>query len=233
MRVAIWMKGLFFGLSLFLVLACPGWGAELRVTFIGNMALHITDGKTVLMTDYPYSSGAFGYMTYEASSVPDHADGLTLVTHFHSDHWNNLLFEASSLSLVAPPKLLESVAPDRRIPIELSEGGGRAAVDGIAIEAFLTPHRLTQEHYSYLVTWHGLKLFFSGDTESLDALLDIPDLDVAFVSPWLLEEMIASARKPNAKRLVVYHQAPGEELDLAIEFTELEQGEVLSIPFSD
>lgn len=33
---------------------------ELKFTFIGNMAFHVTDGKTTLVSDFPYRSGAFG-----------------------------------------------------------------------------------------------------------------------------------------------------------------------------
>jgi hypothetical protein len=34
--------------------------AGLEIRFIGNMAFSITDGKTTLLTDFPYRSGAFG-----------------------------------------------------------------------------------------------------------------------------------------------------------------------------
>ena len=34
------------------------------------MAFHITDGTTVLVSDFPYESGAFGYMKWKASAVP-------------------------------------------------------------------------------------------------------------------------------------------------------------------
>ncbi len=44
--------------------------AELRFTFIGNMAFHVTDGQDVLLTDFPYESGAFGYMKWEPRDVP-------------------------------------------------------------------------------------------------------------------------------------------------------------------
>ena len=42
------------------------------------------------------------------------------------------------------------------------------------------------DHASYLVTWHGLRLYFTGDTDSVDQLLAMKDLDYAFVSPWLI-----------------------------------------------
>lgn len=30
---------------------------ELRFTFVGNMAFHVTDGERVLLSDFPYESG--------------------------------------------------------------------------------------------------------------------------------------------------------------------------------
>jgi hypothetical protein len=38
---------------------------KLHFKFIGNQAFLITDGNTTLLTDFPYTSGAFGYMTYD------------------------------------------------------------------------------------------------------------------------------------------------------------------------
>ena len=43
---------------------------RLTARFIGNMAFAITDGKTTLYTDFPYESGAFGYMSYDFASLP-------------------------------------------------------------------------------------------------------------------------------------------------------------------
>ncbi|MCI0415294.1 hypothetical protein L0222_21180, partial [bacterium] len=42
---------------------------ELEFRFIGNMAFAISDGKVTLYTDFPYESGAFGYMKYDLKDV--------------------------------------------------------------------------------------------------------------------------------------------------------------------
>ena len=42
---------------------------KLSARFIGNAAFEITDGEFTLLTDFPYQSGAFGYMTYDPAEV--------------------------------------------------------------------------------------------------------------------------------------------------------------------
>ncbi len=48
----------------------PAAPAKLQAQFIGNMAFAITDGKTALYTDFPYESGAFGYMATTSRRFP-------------------------------------------------------------------------------------------------------------------------------------------------------------------
>ncbi len=75
----------------------------------------------------------------------------------------------------------------------------------IRIEAVETPHARIG-HSSYLVTWHGLRLYFTGDTDSTERLLAMKNLDAAFVSPWLLEAVAEQKARIDAKQVVVYHQ---------------------------
>lgn len=59
----------------------------LRATFIGNMGVHLTDGKAALLVDFPYESGAFGYMKWSREHVPGGPRPLCLFTHAHDDHF--------------------------------------------------------------------------------------------------------------------------------------------------
>ncbi|HEY3204521.1 MAG TPA: MBL fold metallo-hydrolase [Thermoanaerobaculia bacterium] len=177
---------------------------SLEFHFIGNMAFAITDGKTTLYTDFPYRSGAFGYMTYETSAVPPARDALCLVTHGHLDHFDPDLFRKMDASLIAPPSLAAQLETARAIPF-----APKMSYRDIEIEAFRTPHG-DIEHYSYLVTWHGLRLYFTGDTDSPDRLLAMHDLDVAFVSPWLIEAVSRQKARIDARQVVAYHHRAGE-----------------------
>jgi L-ascorbate metabolism protein UlaG (beta-lactamase superfamily) len=77
---------------------------------------------------------------------------------------------------------------------------------GMLIEPVATAHA-DREHYSYRVTWKGLRLYFTGDTDDVEPLLKESQLDVAFVSPWLLEAARERRARIGARRVVVYHHA--------------------------
>src|SRR6185295_719368 len=79
--------------------------AKLQAQFIGNMAFAITDGKTALYTDFPYESGAFGYMSYDFAKVPKAPGSLCLYTHGHRDHFDAALFAKMDAKAIAPPKV--------------------------------------------------------------------------------------------------------------------------------
>jgi L-ascorbate metabolism protein UlaG (beta-lactamase superfamily) len=184
----------------------PLHAADLRFTFIGNMAFHITDGATVLVSDFPYESGAFGYMKWQASAVPPVKDGLALITHRHRDHVAPELLAPYDLTVAGPGEVLRMVAGKPTLaltpPVRFRD---------IEIEPRKTAHA-GLEHYSYAVTWHGLRLYFSGDAEDPADLLAAPDLDVAFVSPWLLGSVQKQKRRIDARRVVVYHHQDGEKV---------------------
>lgn len=181
-------------------------GAELRFTFLGNMAFHITDGTTVLVSDFPYESGAFGYMKWQASAVPPVKDGLALITHRHKDHFAPALLAPYDLTVAGPGEVLRLVAGKPTLaltpPVRFRD---------IEIDPRKTAHA-GLEHYSYVVTWHGLRLYFTGDAEDPADLLATPDLDVAFVSPWLLGSVHKQKGRIDARRVVVYHHQDGEKV---------------------
>ena len=81
--------------------------------------------------------------------------------------------------------------------------------EGITFRPLATPHA-SLEHYSYVVEWRGLRLYFTGDTEDTASLLAARELDVAFVSPWLLRTVQKQGRRIDARHIVVYHHRDAE-----------------------
>jgi L-ascorbate metabolism protein UlaG (beta-lactamase superfamily) len=200
---------------------------QLKMTFIGNAAVHLTDGQTTLVTDFPYRSGAFGYMTYEMKRLPPLEGAAVLITHAHADHFAPELFRPRAMKLIGPPQLARAVP------------GGQEAAPGkpvrhgdFEILAFVTPHGQVEkvEHSSYLVTWRGRKLYFSGDTESDEALLKMRGLDVAFVSPWLLFGAAKNGKRVDAKKIIVYHHRADQTKPPYPGSVVPKQGEVFTIP---
>jgi L-ascorbate metabolism protein UlaG (beta-lactamase superfamily) len=186
---------------------------SLEARFIGNMAYAITDGTMTLFTDFPYESGYSVYMEYDAREIRSATrESVALVTHRHGDHWDRGLFARTDWRVVAPEDALTGVPADRivrALPVEPERTTITAGP--ITIEALPTPHA-NLGHYSYLVTWHGRRLYFTGDTDSLDRLLAMTNVDVAFVSPWLFERAARDRRRIDARRIVIYHQTADERI---------------------
>ncbi len=196
----------------------------LLATFIGNMAFAITDGTTTIYTDFPYESGYSGYMTYDFAAVPKARGALCLVTHGHRDHFDAPLFSKMDAMLIAPPDVEARVPKPRRIPF-----APRMRYRDIEIEAQSTPHGPVG-HASYLVTWHGLRLYFSGDTDNADQLLAMRDLDFAFVSPWLIQKIAETGRRIDARQVVCYHHQADETVPAFQNRIVPRQGETLALP---
>jgi hypothetical protein len=126
--------------------------------------------------------------------------------------------------LIAPPDVEARVPKDRVIPF-----APKMQFRDVTIEAFETPHAGIG-HASYLVTWHGRRLYFTGDTDSVDRLLAVRNLDAAFVSPWLLEKVAKQKGRIDARQVVCYHQQAGEDVPAFQDRIVPKQGETLALP---
>lgn len=189
-----------------LTLPVPTQRPRLEARFIGQMAFAITDGSVTLMTDFPYQIGYAGAPAYDRGEIRSLPATLALVTHRHADHWEPQLFAGTNWKVLAPPDATSAVPPDRVVPPT-----SRVAFGPIVIEPLETPHARIG-HYSYLVTWHGRRLYFTGDTESADTLLAARNLDVAFVSPWLYRSIAKAGARIDAKLVVIYHHDIGQDV---------------------
>lgn len=190
---------------------------SLEFTFIGNAAFQISDGATTLLSDYPYRPGAYGYMHYDSEDVQPTGDVLSLVTHQHADHYEAERFEQTDWTLLAPDDVLASVPDTRRLQVS-----DEVTFKDIQIWPVVTEHA-DVGHYSYLVEWHGLRLYFTGDTQSTSELLAQEDIDILFVTPWLWGSVAAQRSSLDADEIVIYHQAEGETVECD-ECLVLEQG---------
>lgn len=175
----------------------------LVVRFIGNAGVHLTDGTTTLMVDVPYVSGAFGYMEYDPAAL--HAIGrvVSVITHRHDDHFDPKLFLRRTWEIIGPSEVTA------RLPAERVVAGDSVRVGNFSVRRFRTPHADT-EHYSYLVSWGAKRLYFVGDTEDPSHMLSMPDLDILFVTPWLACAAEKTGKRPDTRRVVVYHHLTSE-----------------------
>lgn len=219
----VWITTAILFYSLF-VSATPSWAGSLEFRFIGNMAFQVTDGTFTILTDYPYVSGAFGYMEYQSDTVKPVGTVLCLITHEHDDHWNPASFrQAPGWFLTGPAGVTGSVNPNRVMNVDEAGQFGPAT-----IRVYQTPHS-GLVHYSYVLIWQGVRMFFAGDTNSSKELLAERDLDVAFVSPWLLNQLRASGQLVDAKMVVVYHHGSDEQITVYQDCVVPAQGQTFTV----
>ena len=192
------------------------------------MAFHIADGETTLLSDFPYRSGAYGYMEYDMDDVPPIKNGVSLITHSHADHWYKDQFAKMDLSVIGPTSVTSKVDPEKAVPFDADEP---MTFRDIEVQAIEMPHNSSPQHYSYLVTWHGLRLYFSGDTETPADMLKREDIDVMFISPWLIRTIERQDLTLDTKVLVVYHQKIGEEFPPFQDYKRMKQGESFTVDF--
>lgn len=198
----------------------------LKIQFIGNMAFHITDGHTSLLTDFPYRPGAYGFMKYNVAEIAPIVDGLSLITHAHRDHWSPRRFKALGHTVMAPPRILRKLRGRKTVPF-----GRFMTHKDIGVEAIKTPHRFSPEHHSYVITWHGLRLFFPGDAESPMPFLEARNMDLMFVTPPIVRILHRHDRRLDAQRLVLAHQRERESVPPYQDCLRMQQGESLELPF--
>jgi L-ascorbate metabolism protein UlaG (beta-lactamase superfamily) len=203
------MPSIVFACQFALLLIAGGQQSErprLDARFIGNMAFAITDGRVTLMSDFPYESGYSVYMTYPSSEIRSPtAMTLSLITHRHGDHWDAGLFTGTNWKVAGPADVTASAPADRVVPL-----AQRTTFGPVSIERIETPHARIG-HYSYIVTWHGRRMYFSGDTESTKSIAAAKNLDVAFLSPWLYQSARQAGIRIDAKRVVIYHHQSADE----------------------
>lgn len=199
---------------------------QIRVKFIGNCGLFLTDGKLNLYIDFPYKSGAYSYMKYNPSEIDSlQENAIFLFTHKHADHYSKKILNQvknkhqgkifGSWNIKKLEKLNDSFAD-------------------FSIETFKTKHRFTFKHYSYLITWHGQKIYLSGDTESAETIATIKNINWAFVPYWIIFDAKEKKLTIDSEKIGIYHLYPNQQITNAKPekyFLLNKQGEVIHIPY--
>ncbi len=189
----------FLSLLLTALFANIAYSKSLEMSFIGNEAFRITDGDYILLTDFPYKSGVYDYMAYEFYFPGTTGNVLSLITHRHIDHFEPLLFSDQKWNIIGPR--------DVTIPLEQTKVikfADNMSFGPIRITPRKSSHANT-EHYSYLVNWAGKKLYFTGDTEDISSLKDLPELDALFITGWFYRKAKLNDMLPETEKIIIYH----------------------------
>lgn len=198
----------------------------ITVRFIGNCGLYMTDGELDVYVDFPYKSGAFGYMEYQTSEIDSiKAKATHIFTHRHPDHYSKKLVKKLSGTVYGPWKVKKKRRADLSAPAY--------SAAQFSVETFRTKHRFARHHYSYLITWHGKRIYLSGDTEGAETIAQVKTIDLAFVPAWIMRDAQEKEIKIDALRFAIYHLYPTEKVTTENpKITVLStQGEVLDLPY--
>lgn len=181
--------------------------ASLQARFVGQMAFAITDGAVTVMTDFPYQVGYVDAPPYSPAELSGGGPStLALITHRHQDHWEPALFAKTTWKVAGPEDVTSGLPADRVVALK-----GETTWGPVQIEPLETPHARIG-HYSYIVSWQGKRLYFSGDTDDARSVILAKNLDAAFVSPWMYRTVMKVGRRIDAKRVVIYHHEAGQQI---------------------
>jgi len=198
---------------------------EILIKFIGNCGLHLTDGELNIYIDFPYKSGAHGYMKFDKLEIDSIKESsIFIFTHRHSDHYSKKLL-----------KKLNGKKYENRNVSELEKLNN--SLPDFNIKAFKTKHKvfgISFKHYSYFITWHSKKIYISGDTGDFNDVSRIKDIDWAFMNPWSYIYAENAGVIIDAKKIGIYHLTPertkiGNIPDNLLIL--IKQGEIIKIPY--
>jgi len=198
---------------------------EIAVKFIGNCGLYLTDGNLNFYIDFPYKSGAHNYMEYDKSEIDSiNENPIFIYTHKHSDHYSK--------------KLLKKLNGKKFGPWNVSELEklGDSILD-FKIEALKTDHKvygIPSKHYSYLIIWHGKKIYLNGDTGDIEPVSKVENIEWVFAPFWLYRNAMEENIIIDTKMFGIYHLYPNQEIGKG--FSEnvhfmTKQNEIISIPY--
>ena len=182
--------------------SCFGQSKVIDITFIANAGFYMTDGNKEIYFDFPYKSGAYGYMTYDEAELNKFKDSsIFIFTHKHADHYSKKLVKKLKGKVYAGRNRKKISKLEKDIP-------------DFKIKSYKTKHRFSFKHYSYVIEWHGKKLFVSGDTEHPETIGLIKNIDFAFIPTWILFYAKEKNIIVDAKTKVLYHLYPNEEVEI-------------------
>ena len=140
------------------------------------------DGLTIFVDPYdkPEKFASFG--------APD----MVVITHTHGDHFNQEVLAALDLSgaeLFGPAPVTEKAGEmgfKKVTPLANGEDAARGDITVNAVAAYNLPKAEDSFHppgkfNGYVIDMGGQRYYFSGDTEDIEEMRALEDIDVAFV----------------------------------------------------
>ncbi|MFT6166213.1 MAG: hypothetical protein ACJAV5_000098 [Vicingaceae bacterium] len=179
---------------------------EIKIKFISNCGLLITDGTTNIYSDFPYRSGAFIYDKFDSSELDSiKENSIFIFTHKHGDHYSK-----KNMRSILKNKGGKKYGKWNIVELENLSN----TIPDFKIKSFKNKHKFSFAHYSYLITWHGKKIYLSGDTESTSTIQQIKSMDWAFIPGWLLKSIFRNNIEIDTKMIDLYHIGRKDSIEL-------------------
>src|SRR5690606_29901333 len=144
------------------------------------------------------------YMEYDEVELNNMQENpILLFTHRHADHYSKKLVKKIKKQFGA--KAYGNWNIDKLQELNNVE-------NEFSIQAIKTSHQFTFTHYSYIIIWHGKKIYISGDTGDLEEVSKLQDIDWAFMNPWLFMNAQNEKTTINTQMFGIYHLYPFQKL---------------------
>lgn len=204
-----WFKLALAALFILATYITNGQNENIKIKFLGNCGIFMTDGSLNIYVDFPYKSGAHGYMTYKPELLDSlKANSIFLFTHGHSDHYSRSLFKKSHQKLYGPWPVKFLMSKKRKYKLdELND-----SLPNFSITEYRTKHGYSFKHVSYLIEWNKKRIFISGDTHLADTLVSVRNLDMVFAAPWVLNDAWDRKLKIDSRQFILYHHPNVESI---------------------
>lgn len=209
-------------LTLLVLSGASGTDEAPHLRYIGNAAFEITDGRHVILIDFPYRSGAYGYMEFDRSELHERAASLCLFTHAHADHFDPRALAAVGCTVAGPEEVREKAG---EAPVL---DGNRFA--GATIRCIDSEHG-DVDHCSWQLSWHGREMLLAGDVETLAPVVEGLDrLDLIVAPYWLSGEIPGIRERFPGARVILAHRQPDAEAPACGDCSVPDQGETFGWP---
>lgn len=181
---------------------------EVTITFIKHGSLMLTYNKHIIQVD-PVSD----YADYSMFPKAD----LILITHEHGDHLDAKAINAASNK---ETMIILNASSQKKLGkgIVMNNGDKKNVLGDIKIEAVpaynTTPgkeiyHPRNRDN-GYVLTIDGLRIYIAGDTEDIQEMKDLKNINIAFLpvnQPYTMtiDEAVCAAKVLTPKVLYPYH----------------------------
>ncbi|WP_026956564.1 MBL fold metallo-hydrolase [Algoriphagus vanfongensis] len=187
----------------------PAKSGDVKITPIHHGSL-VLDYKDMTVYVDPYG----GASRYSAQNIAD----IVLITDIHGDHHNQETLDGLDLSqaiIVAPKAVADKLPAEKYKSIIILNNGDSENILGSLVEAipmYNLPETDDSRHpkgrgNGYVMELGGKSFYFSGDTEDIQEMRELKNIDVAFVCmnlPFTMDVEQAASAVSEFQPTVVY-----------------------------